>query len=205
MRSTARPALLLAVVTSVLLAVGCTTTVTGTATARGSAAGAPPSGPPPAGGAPGDAVAWVDQVCGALLPFIRAASAPPPFDGSSDPAALVEGISDYFGETGAAADTAISGMAAAGPSPAEGGDEVVTALTGTLTTIRTSFRDAQTRLDAIDTSDPRAFATELPGAIAPLQELTTLSDPTAGLESSPELDRAGKQAPNCQQIEALTG
>jgi hypothetical protein len=96
-------------------------------------------------------------------------------------------------------------MRAAGPSPVEQGDELVTGLTEALTTFQTTFDSTKTRLDAVDTSDPAALATALPEAIAPLQDLANVPDPTDQLQSNSELDAAAEQAPNCQQIETVTG
>lgn len=200
MPRTPRPALLLAVLAAALLGAGCTTAVPGTAGANGAAttAAAEPAD------ARQDAVGWVDDVCDALLPFIEAA-AMPQLDTTGDPATLVEGFGEYLDKAGSSADSAISGMADVGPSPVAGGDEIVTRLTETLTIFRTSFQDAKAKLDAVDTTDPQSLATELPAAIAPLQKLADLPDPTAGLQASAELDAASKQAPNCQQIELKTG
>ncbi|WP_219414876.1 hypothetical protein [Pseudonocardia nigra] len=186
--------LLLSVLAALALSTGCTTTVAGTPSSAGAGAGAP---------AAGDPVAWVDQVCGALLPVIRTGANPPQLDRAVDPAELVGTLSEYLGEAEASADSAITGMAQVGPSPVAGGDEIVTELSGALTTFRTSFQEARTQLDAIDTSDPDALATGLPAAIAPLQELATLPDPTADLQNTAELDRASREAPNCQEIENL--
>jgi hypothetical protein len=197
MPSTPRFAAALAVLTALLLGAGCTTTVPGAAAADSAA--------PPTTAAAADPVAWVDEVCGALLPFVRSAGTPPQLDSASDPATLVKGLGDYLGQASGAAGTAITGMAAAGPSPVAGGDGIVSGLTDTLTSFQTSFQDARTKIDALDTSDPQALLVGLPPAIAPLEQLANLPDPTAGLKSSPELDRASQQAPNCQQVQATTG
>lgn len=198
---TPRPARLLTVLAALLISAGCSSAVQGSA--------GPSGGTPASNAAPTkttqDGVAWMNDVCGALLPFIRTAATPPPLDQSSDPVTLVKGLSTYFGQASTSAASAITGMAAAGPSPIEGGDEVVTGLTGTLTTFKTTFEDAQTRIDALDTSDPQALATGLPAAIEPLGELANLPDPTAGLGENPELDKAAKQAANCKEIETVTG
>jgi hypothetical protein len=187
-----RSSLLVAVVATVLLGAGCSTSVPGTATS-GEAAG--PSG--------GDLVAWTDGVCGALLPVIETGSTPPQLDRSATPQALVQSLSDYLQQAEDAAGEAIAGLDGIGPSPARGGDRVVTELTSALTTFRDTFADARTQLDALDTSDPEALRSGLPAAIAPLEQLSTLPDPTADLQSTPEFEQASREAPNCQQIESL--
>lgn len=190
MARTLRPAALLAVLAALFLGAGCTTVVPGAAE------------PDPEFVA---ALAWVDEVCGSLLPFIETAATPPQLDASGDPATILLGLSGYLGEASAAAGSAIDGMRAAGPSPVAGGDELVTGLTGTLTTFQTTLDGARTQVDALDTSDPLALLDTLPAAVAPLEQLADLPDPTAGMQSSPELDQASELSANCQQIEQLTG
>jgi len=196
MSTTPRPALLLPALAALVVGIaGCTSAVPGAAA---------PAGQAPATAA-GDPVQWVDGVCGALLPFVKTAGTPPQLNTASDPTALAKGISDYLGQGATAADSAISGIAAVGPSPVAGGDDVITRLTQTLTTFRTSFQDAKTQVDAVDTSNPQTLRTELPKAVAPLEQLATMPDPTVDLQTSPELERASAQAPNCQQVERQTG
>ena len=196
MPRTTPPALIFSAVAAMALGSGCTTTVPGSAAADSAAVAAPGSG---------DTLAWVDQVCGSLLPFIRAAGSPPEPAGASNPASLVQNITDYLEEVEDAADSAISGMADAGPSPVEGGDQIVDQLSGNLSTARDSYRTARTRIEAVDINDPQELRTELPAAIAPLEQLSNLPDPTAELRGSPELRQAGEQAANCQQIEREFG
>jgi hypothetical protein len=196
MHRRARTALVTAAAACTLLA-GCTTQIPGVPApaSPGSAPVAPAPGP-----AETDPVAWMGKVCTALLPAIEAMSERPALN-SSNPATAVAGISSFLAKSSTAVDGAITGMAAAGPSPIEGGDEAVAALTETLTSFRDTAREAKTKIDAIDTSDPRALATGLPAAVEPLEKLADLPNPAAELESNPELDRAAAQAPSCQKVE----
>jgi hypothetical protein len=184
------PTLLLPVVAALALSGGCTTTVPGAASADS----------PAAAQGTGDTVAWVDQICGSLLPFVRAAGTPPQPSEAQNPAALVEQISGYLGEAEDAAGSAISGMSTAGPAPVAGGDEIVEGLSSTLETFQTSFRDARTRIERVDVNDRQALLSEVPAAVSSLEQLANLPNPMAGLQSSPELEQAGQQAANCQQI-----
>lgn len=196
MPRTTPSALILSAIAVVASGSGCTTTVPGSAAADSAAVAAQGSG---------DAVAWVDQVCGSLLPFMRAAGSPPNLSEARDRASLVQDVTDYLGEAEDAAEAGVSGMADAGPSPVAGGDQIVDQLSGTLSTFQTSFRTARTRIEEVDVNDPQELLTELPAAIAPLEQLATMPDPTAGLRGSPELDQAAEQAANCQQIEREFG
>lgn len=213
MRSTTRPALLLAVAAALLLGAGCTTTVAGSA-APGD--GVPPASPPGAaapggtaapGAAPaaGDGVSWVDGLCGGLLPFVRTAADEPPLSASSDVTALLTGITTYVRDASKAADVAAKDISALGPSPIAGGDEVAAEIVKTLTSFHTKFEDVSTRLAAIDPSNQRAIATELPAAMAPMEDLATLADPTIALKTNPELDRAAEQAARCKELEVVAG
>lgn len=181
---------------ALLLVAGCTTTVTGVAAP---VSGTAPSSAAPPGRSSAEAVAWTDAVCGALLPLTTALSAPPNVD-PTNPEALTGALGDYFGDGVTALDTALAGLAATEPSPVDGGDEIITALSGTLTTFRASFSDAQAKLDAIDPADPSELVSVLPAALAPLEDLTDLTDPTTALRENPELNRAAEQAPNCRAL-----
>ncbi|MGH3588218.1 MAG: hypothetical protein ACRDQ0_18080 [Pseudonocardia sp.] len=196
MPRTTPSALLLSAVTVMAFGSGCTTAVSGTASAGGAA--------PPAQGT-GDTVAWVDDVCGSLLPFVQTAAEAPEPSEAKDAADLVQGITDYLGEAEDAAGSAVDGMDAAGPSPVSGGDEVVEQLSGTLTDLQTTYRDARTRIEKVDINDRQALLAEVPAAVASLNQLATMPNPTAGLRNNPELNRAGQEAANCQQLQREFG
>ncbi|NMI01258.1 hypothetical protein [Pseudonocardia acidicola] len=193
MPRTSRPARLVAALGALLVAAGCGSSVAGTPQ--------PAAAPSAGAAAPADAVAWTDKVCGAVLQFADAASAKPNIT-TSDPAAAVKGLSDYLGRAGTALQGSIDSLGRVGPSPVQGGDVIVANLTDTLTKIKTSFDTARTKIDEVDTSDPQAMSTAVPAAVAPLQELSKLPNPTAGLENNAELNRAAEQAPNCQKVRA---
>jgi hypothetical protein len=150
-----------------------------------------------------DAVVWTDQVCGALSGFARAATTQPQVNGA-DPVATVRGLGDYFGATATAVEGSITALDAVGPSPVAGGDEYVARLKGALAQIRTSFDAAKGQLAGVDTSSQQAMAVALPAAMAPLQELRNLADPTAGLQATDELRTAADKASSCQQVRSTT-
>jgi hypothetical protein len=185
---------LLVVVTAATLALsGCSATVTGSPA---------PTGASTNGGsvaATTDPVAWTDKVCGSLLPLQESLSTKPQFN-ENDPAAAVKALSDFLGKSEASVDQALSGLDAAGPSPVANGDAAVTKIKSALTTVRTSFDQAKVALDKIDPNNVSELVTALPQAVAPLQELSKLQDPTTNLESSPELEAAAAKAPNCQAL-----
>lgn len=152
-------------------------------------------------GSSGAAVTWANDVCGALSGFAHAAAAQPKIN-AADPGAAVHDLGAYLTSTAAALQEAIKGLDAAGPAPVAGGNEYVGRLKTTLTSIRTGFEDAGGRLAAVDASTPEALAAQLPAVVTPLQSLSSLADPTQGLESTDALRAAADQAPNCRQLRA---
>ncbi len=194
--------LLLTVSTVVTLALtGCSSTVTGSPAPTGGSAAAG-TGAAAGGAATSDPVAWTNNVCGSLLPFVKAASTEPQFD-QSDPAAAVKALSAYLGGAVGSIDQGLTGLDAAGPAPVADGDAIVTKLKQTLTTVRTSFSQAKTAIDKVDPNNVAEIATALPEALAPLQSLSSLQDPTTDLKSNPALEAAANKAPNCQEINKL--
>jgi hypothetical protein len=156
-----------------------------------------------AGGAGTDAVAWTDEVCGALTGFTLAATRQPRVD-RTDPAAAVRGVGDYLASTSSALQQSIAALDEVGPSPVDGGDEYVGRLQDALIHIRTSFDTAGTQLSTVDASSPAALATALPAAVAPLQELHDMPSPTEGLRANDELRTASEQAPNCRELRSAS-
>ena len=184
--------LLLPAVAALALSGGCTTSVSGAASADSAAVEQ-------------GAVAWVDQICGSLLPYVKAAVSPPNPAAARDAASLVRDINDWLTESEESAGSAISGMTAAGPAPIAGGDEVVQRLRSSLETMQASFRDARTRIERVDINDRQELQREVPAAVESVERLASTSSPMADLQRSPELAQAGKEAAGCQQIAREVG
>ncbi|MDN5920512.1 MAG: hypothetical protein L0I76_36350 [Pseudonocardia sp.] len=149
------------------------------------------------GGSGPTAERWTDQMCGAVLPFVRTATTPPP--PGADPAATSRGISDYLGRSTTALDGTLETLQRLGAAPVDDGEAVGTRLRDSLTEIRTAFATAKTRVDALDTNDPAALQQELTEALAPVSRLQTDSA-LAGLTSDPELSTASQSSANCGQL-----
>ena len=150
-----------------------------------------------------DAVAWTDDVCGALSGFTVAATKQPSVD-RTNAAAAVTGVRDYLAATSDGVQQSIDALGAVGPSPVDGGDEYVRRLEDALVRIRTSFEAARSQLTNLDTSRPDVLATALPAATAPLQELRTMPSPTEGLRANDALRAASEKAPNCEQLRSVS-
>ncbi|WP_232660854.1 hypothetical protein [Pseudonocardia sp. TRM90224] len=185
-----RPASLAAAVLVVAAGAGCTSSVSGAGAAT------PASAAPTSAAAPATPVAWVDKVCGAFLPLADAQRTAPKKDPQDTTPIKVQKISGYLGTLDTAFGATITELQAVGPAPVGGGDEVVGKLKDALTSIKMSFSDAKTKIDAADPNDEAS----LKEAVKPLAALATLPDPTAGLAASPELDKAAEQAPKCKAI-----
>jgi hypothetical protein len=184
------PAFLLPAVAALALSGGCTTAVSGAASADSVAAEQ-------------GTVAWVDQICGSLLPYLKAAASPPKPAAAPDAATLVRDIDDWLTESEKSAGTAISGMDAAGPAPIAGGDEIVGRLSSTLKTMQASYRDARARIERVDINNRQELQREVPAAVESVKRLA--SSPMADLQRYPELAQAGKEAAGCQQIAREVG
>jgi hypothetical protein len=152
------------------------------------------------GAAPSEeAVAWTNQVCGALSGFTRAATTSPRIN-RGDPVAAVQELDRYLGATSDELQRSLTALDAVGTSPVDGGDAYVDRLGEALLGIRSGFDSARTQLAAVDVSDPAQLATAVPAAMAPLQELRNLPAPTEGMRASEELGAASEQAENCRQL-----
>jgi hypothetical protein len=201
MRSTR--CLLLAVATAATVALtGCSATVTGSAAPTGGAPVAATDAAAAGGAATSDPVAWTDKLCGSLLPSVKALSTSPQVD-QNDPGATVKALSGYFGTAVSSLDQTLKGLDAAGPSPIANGDAVVVKLKQTLGSVRTSFNNAKAAIDKVDPNNISDIATALPEALAPLQNLQSLDDPSTDIQSNPALEAAAAKAPNCQEINKL--
>ena len=200
MRSTR--GLLLAVTAAAAVALtGCSSTVTGSATPTGGSSPAT-SAAASGGAATTDSVAWTDKLCGSLLPSVKALSTSPQVD-QNDPGATVKALSTYFGSAVSSLDQTLKGLDDAGPSPIANGDAVVVKLKQTLGSVRTSFNNAKGAIDKVDPNNISDIATALPEALAPLQNLQSLDDPSTDIQSNPALEAAAAKAPNCQEINKL--
>lgn len=196
MHSWSRTALATAAVAAVLFGAGCTTAVPGLPAPAGAAPAAGTAVPTET-----DPVAWMDKVCGALLPAMQARAEQPKID-PANPADTIAALRTYADQAGPVIDGALNGMAAAGPSPVEGGDQAVSALTTAISGYRDALRETKTKIDTIDTSNRPALVKAFPEAVAPLSDLSKVPNPAADLASSPALTQAVAQAPRCQQAAA---
>jgi hypothetical protein len=186
------PVLLLPAVAALALSGGCTTSVSGAASVDSAAAEQ-------------GTVAWVDQICGSLLPYVKAAVSPPKPAEAPDAATLVRDIDNWLSDYEKGAGSAISGMAAAGPAPISGGDEIVDRMSSTLETMQASLRDARARIERVDINNRQELQREVPAAVQSVELLANDPALMGDLQRNPELARAGKEAAGCQQMAREVG
>jgi hypothetical protein len=149
-----------------------------------------------------DAVAWTDEVCEALSGFTQVASDGPHID-PADPVATVQRMSQYASSTSEELQRSLTALDAVGSSPVEGGDQYVARLREALTSIRAGFESARTQLAAVDIANQAALASAFPAAVAPLQELRNLPDPTEGLRANDALKAASEKATSCRDLRSV--
>jgi hypothetical protein len=147
-----------------------------------------------------EAVAWADNVCGALGTFTRTVSAAPTLDGGNA-VASVAALRDYLTRSTSGIDEALKGLDGVGPSPVTGGDAYLGKLRTTLNGVRQGFTAAGDGLSTLDTGNPAAVFAALPAVLAPLKDVGKLADPTQGLESSDALRAATAAAPRCRALQ----
>ena len=183
-----RRLLFAAVAAAAIILSGCSTTVTGSPAPTGAVTGGTVA-------ATTDPVAWMDNVCGSLLPVQQTlATAPQPT--SDDPAATAKSISAFLGRSENAIDQSLAGLDAVGPSPIADGDAAVAELKSALTTIRRSFDRTKTAIDKIDPTNAVDVATTLPTVFATLAELAKIQDSTPRSAEQPRIE--GRRGPGAQ-------
>lgn len=147
----------------------------------------------------GDTVAWTGGLCGAMVKFVDTAKTQPSF---TDPGKVVEALSEYLGKVSTAAQGTLDSIKTLGPSPVDGGDEIVIKLDQTVTTMKTAFDSTRAKLANVDATDQAALT-------AALSDITNLQSGQqfdfGSINSNPELNAAAEKAPECQQLRSVAG
>lgn len=162
--------------------------------------GGSPSGPDKA------AVAWEDQVCGAIGSQFTERALRKPEPNLDSQAAAQQAESAYLADVLTGLDGAITGVTQAGPAPVSGGDEVLHQVVGALGQLKTTISDAKTKIDQADPARPGAVSQALTVAA---NSVTVSSQTAAGVlkqidNSYPTLAAAEQQAPNCHKFDNVT-
>lgn len=176
----------MAVLLSALAVIGCGSTVTGTAS------------PSPGAQPTIDPVAWMDAVCGSLVPF-RDATLKLPELSEQDLPATQRSVSGYLQSAITALDVGTPKLDAAGPSPVPGGEQLTARVKSEINRVRRELTGLKAKIDAANTADRTAFGLVLVDVGRALQQLGN-TDPLAPLKSNTELRRAATQAQSCRTL-----
>ena len=145
------------------------------------------------------AVAYMDKVCGAASEFAKVEKTAPKLD-AGDSAKLKAEMAAYMGQLADAFGKSAEGLKNVGPSPVQGGEEAVTRMAETFTSLGTVFTDAKTKVEQADANNATGGLQAAGEAIAKLSEL---ADPLRDLNDVPELQKATQTAPKCQEMQRL--
>jgi hypothetical protein len=182
---------LAAIVSALLLAAGCTTTVTGSPVAD--------PAPAPTEGPGSDPVLWVDRVCGALLSFTGPALTQPEFGEAPDLPTIKQKLSDYLNAVIAGLQQSRTQLGEAGRSPVGGGDEAVARINDVLVKLEGDISTAKGKVDSANPDNPEGFLSTIGEAESQLGQITA-PDALADLSATPRLQKAAAKAANCQQL-----
>ena len=168
---------------------GCTT---------GGNSGASPT-PSASGAATPEAVAYMDKVCGAASEFAKIEKTAPKLD-AADSTKVKADMAAYMGQLADAFTKSAEGLKNVGPSPVAGGEEAVTKMAETFTSLGTVFADAKTKIEQADANNATGGIQAAGEAIT---KLTELADPLRDLKDVPELQKATQTAQKCQEMQRL--
>jgi hypothetical protein len=148
------------------------------------------------------AVQWTDSVCGALVPVTESLASPPGFDLTA-PAASRDAYLAYLAQAQAATDQALENIAAAGPAPVDGGEQVTEEVRSDVTELRDDLADARTQLEQADADNPAAIGASVVAAGNIVGAVANSAQALSALDGNPRLDAAFEQAQSCQRLRAV--
>ncbi|MGW6449006.1 hypothetical protein [Lentzea sp. NPDC055074] len=154
---------------------------------------------PTSGAADAAAVAYMDKVCGAASEFAKIEKTAPKVD-PGDPGKLKAEMAAYMGQLADAFAKSAEGLKNVGPSPVAGGEQAVTKMGETFTSLSTVFADAKVKVEQADANNATGGLQAAGEAIAKLSEL---ADPLRDLKDVPELQKATQSAQKCQEMQRL--
>jgi hypothetical protein len=173
-----RTVLLVPLAAAALAVAGCSTAVAGTPYPLGAG---PALGAVAAPAPTGDTAAWVDRVCGTVLPALRASANSPHVD-YTDVDKATDTLEQHLRDVSAAAGRGLAELDRVGPSPTRHGDELVA-----------QFRTGLLALQRLDPDAPAGAASPPAPPLAPV-------NPAALLAEDPELAGALAHAENCTAL-----
>lgn len=159
--------------------------------------------PPAATPAPVDpAAAWVDDVCGSVLPFATSATAAPDFAAAADLAAVQRTYGEYLDGLITGVRDGRTALTAAGAAPIAAGDPVLDRVRTAMTRLEQDVTGARATVDAADPKDPRAFVASV-RQVESTVSAVVVPDVVGELDAVPELAPAARAAPQCRKVRTL--
>lgn len=149
-----------------------------------------------------EAVAWTGTVCEALVPVIGYLRTPPSID-VTDPAAAQRGYATYLQAAENKAEEAQQRVAAAGPAPVTGGDELAQDVREQVADLREDVVEARRQVDAADPSNPVAVGQAVAVGGNVLGALGNNVQAVGALVADSEIHDAFQQAPACRDLRAV--
>ncbi|MFI6030580.1 hypothetical protein [Amycolatopsis magusensis] len=148
------------------------------------------------------AVTWTNQYCGAVVGLLETMAGMPRVDPTS-PQTAANTASEMLGTLVGGLDRTLVNLNGLPASPAPGGDEVKQAAVNSYTGIRERVQHAKNQLDAAGpgTKDGQAAISEAGDALDEIAKADLLS----GLNASPVLWTASRQAPTCSSLTGESG
>jgi hypothetical protein len=165
----------------------------------------PPAAPPaadPTAAVSEQTVQWTDSVCGALVPVAESIANPPEFDVTAA-AATRDAYSSYLIQAQAAADQALEDIAAAGPAPVDGGEQIAQEVRNDVTELRDDLADARTQLEQSDPGDVPGVGRAVVAAGNVVGAIGNNAQALSTLDGDPRLDAALDQAPSCERLRSI--
>ena len=150
-------------------------------------------------------VAWVDKVCGEIVKLTQTQTTAPPNLSNSDANQALEAFDQYIGANIDVVDKTISNLRNVGPSPIAGADEALTALLNGLEALKKGYQTTREMFSKVDPNNPQAAQAAMLEAFSGLsQGGEELGKAVDTIDSNKAIENAGKQAPNCQKLDAGT-
>lgn len=195
--------LAVAAATAALTLAACSSGTTPSATAPATATAPANAVAPATAAAPQEqTVAWTDSACGAVVPVAESLLNPPGFDLTA-PGPTRDAYVAYLAKAQGATDKALQDVAAAGPAPVDGGQQVADDLRDQLTDLRDDLGDARTQLEQVDPNDANAIGRAALAAGNVIGAVGNNVQVLQALDGDPRLDAAFEQAQSCERLRSI--
>lgn len=169
------------------------------AASSGSATSAAPAPTSAAASGSSDAVAWADKFCGSMKPLVALDKVQPPDIKPGDIAGAHKALLDIFNEFVPPLNNAVDGLKSLGDSTIQGADKARDAMLNALTPVRDEAKAAQQKLEKAKASDAQAIL-DAGQAFQKIGSDMTSFNPEKEMGSTPELNAAALEAPNCKSL-----